>query len=261
MPAPLFEFFEVVAEELSATDSRVITREDLQPKDKESALLNALKNKMGVSTTEEAIALAVKSLEKHFASKGAKLPFEYDPKIGRFTATDRSFLDFVREMSEIRSIGTRSRDFECRVATWLGKRATGAIHRVGHPRDVKKKSEAFNAHLRGLGFDRPVLLGKDKDGGFDIIWLLPLGTIPHRPMVSVQCKNGVFNMEAADASVGAGSRSFSQHAGLQPQIHVPCVLFNDYLSPETLTAKQMNYVPLGLSDLAGMEQLISVELI
>jgi hypothetical protein len=68
-------------------------------------------------------------------------------------------------------------------------------------------------------------------------------------------------MEVADQSVGAGSRSFSQHSGLQPSVHVPCVLFNDYIYPEILTTKQLNFVPLGLTDLAPVTETISVELI
>ena len=119
----------------------------------------------------------------------------------------------------------------------------------------------FNAHLKTLGFDRPVLLGKEKDGGLDILWLLPMGTIPHRPLVSVQCKNGEFNMEVADQSVGAATRSFSRHTGLQPTIHVPCVLFNDYISPESFTLKQLTFVPLGLTDLARMNERISLQMI
>jgi predicted Holliday junction resolvase-like endonuclease len=261
MPTPLFEFFETIAEELSSEESRVITREDLQVKDEESLLLDELKREMKATSTEEAIQRAVDVLRQHFEAKGSSLPFEYDPETGRFTAIDHDYLEFVKDMSNIRSINTKSRDFECGVATRLSQRATGSIHRVGHPRDLKRRSADFNAHLKTLGFSRPVLLGRDKDGGFDILWLLPVGTIPHRPVVSVQCKNGKFNMEVADQSVGAGSRSFSQHSGLQPSVHVPCVLFNDYIYPEILTRKQLNFVPLGLTDLAPVRQRISVELI
>jgi hypothetical protein len=261
MPTPLFEFFETIAEELSSEESRVITRADLQVKDEESPLLDDLKREMKAASTEEAIQRAVETLRRHFEGKGSTLPFDYDTETGRFTATDRDYLEFVKDMSSIRSINTKSRDFECSVATRLGRRATGSIHRVGHPRDQKRKKPDFNAHLKTLGFGRPVLLGKDKDGGFDILWLLPVGTIPHRPVVSVQCKNGKFNMEVADQSVGAGSRSFSQHSGLQPSVHVPCVLFNDYIYPEILTSKQLNFIPLGLTDLAPVKENISVELI
>jgi hypothetical protein len=224
-------------------------------------LLDQLTRQMEAGDADDAINRAVKALEKHFKLKDSRLPFNYQAKTGLFTATDADFLGFVKDMSGIRSINTRSRDFECTVATWLGKRVTGAVHRVGHPRDTKKKSKEFNKHLRTLGFKGPVLLGKEKDGGLDILWMLPLGTPPHRPLVSVQCKNGVFKMDAADMSLGAASRSLSQHGRLQAAVHVPCVLFNDYLSPDTITAKQMNYVPLGLSDLAAMESTISVELI
>ena len=39
MPNPLFDFFEVIADELSAEPSRVITREELGTRDKESLVL------------------------------------------------------------------------------------------------------------------------------------------------------------------------------------------------------------------------------
>jgi hypothetical protein len=261
MPSPLFEFFEIVAEELCVHVSKVITPDNLKTKDKESSLLDDLQYELKASSPEEAIKRAVVELEKHFKAKGAALPFSYDLTTGMFVATDPGFLGFVNDMSRIRSAGKRSRDFECRVAERLQFRATGTIHRVGHPRDVRKKKTQFNAHLQTLGFARPVALGREKDGGLDILWQLPMGTIPHRPFVSVQCKNGKFDMDAAQASIGTGSMSLSQYAGLQAVVHVPCVLFNDYLYPQRLTAKQLNFVPLGLTDLASMEQDVSVEFI
>ncbi len=257
----LFEFFEVIAEELSVEVTRVITREDFRINDEESPLMENLKREMQAASSEEAVQKAVEKLRAHFEAKGAKLPFSYDSNTGRFTAIDHEFLAFVKDMNSIRSIGKKSRDFECKVAQRLGKRVTGSIHRVGHPRDKKTKKNEFNNYLRSLGFERPVSWGKEKDGGFDILWLLPLGAIPHRPIVSVQCKNGEFNMKEADASVGAGGRSLSQHAGLQLGVHTACVLFNDYIYAEILTPKQLNFVPLGLTDLASIEPMCSIELI
>lgn len=262
MPKPLFEFFEFIAEELSTSDSKVITCEDFRINDDgDSPLLEALMKDLKATGLDDTIPRAVKTLQEHFESKDAQLPFEYAQETGRFTARDSEFLSFVNNMRNMRSIGKRSRDFECSVAERLGQRVTGAVHRVGHERDKKKKQKDFNAHLQTLGFDGPVLLGKEKDGGLDILWLLPMGSIPHRPIVSVQCKNGEFNMEVADSSVGAGSRSLSQHAGLQATVHVPCVLFNDYVYPQILTPKKLNFVPLGLTDLATMGQKCTVKLI
>lgn len=261
MLAPIFEFFEVVAEELATTVSKVITREDLQIADEESLLLDALREDMRAESTDEAIRRAATELEKHFRLKGAVLPFKHDPTTGRFTAVDQVFLSFVKEMNSIRSIGKRSRDFECTVAKRLSARATGSIHRVGHPRDKKTSKDQFNKYLKSHGFVRPVLLGKDKDGGLDILWYLPMGTMSHRPIVSVQCKNGVYNADEAYKSIGAASSSFAQHGGLQTQVHLPCVLFNDYIYPEMLPAKPLSFVPLGLTDLAPLEQAVSVVLI
>jgi hypothetical protein len=261
VPEPLFEFFERIALELSGADSKVITHEDFRVNKENSPLLDDLMKSLKAPNTEDVIRCAVEKLKEHFEAKGANLPFGYESATGLFTAKDSEFLSFVIEMKDMRSIGKRSRDFECRVAKRLALRATGTLHRVGHPRDRKKKKKQFNRYLRKLGFDQPVLLGREKDGGLDILWMLPVGTIPHRPIVSVQCKNGEFDLKEAYASVGTGSSSLARHSGLQPQVQVPCVLFNDYIYPEMLNPKPMSFVPLGLSDVASLEAKISVELI
>jgi hypothetical protein len=257
----VFEFFEVLAEELTVQPSRVLTRKDLQVSQEQAPLLDELKDETKAGTTEDAIRKTVAFLKEHFESKGSKLPFSYDEATGRFEATDPEYLLFVRDTSNIRSIGKKSKEFELSVLQRLGKRATGALHRVGHPRQFRKRREQFNTYLKKLGFNGRVLLGHDKDGGLDILWVLPIGTIPHKPIVSVQCKNGEFNMGQADLSIGAGSRSLAQHRGLQPHIHVPCVLFNDYVYPSSVVNKPLNFVPLGLSDLSLPETALSADAI
>jgi len=228
---------------------------------KNSPLLDALIRKVKATSVEDAIPYAVVILQEHFEAKGSKLPFDYDSGTGRFIATDSEFLSFVNDMREIRSNGLRSRDFECTVAQKLGQRSTGAIHRVGHPRDRKRTRAAFNRHLESLGFDSPVAYGRDKDGGLDILWLLPLGAVPHKPIVSVQCKNGAFSTDEAHKSVGTSNGAFARHAGLQQQIYVPCVLFNDYICSEMLSRRPMGFVPLGLTDLAPLRETILVKCI
>ena len=261
MPSPIFEFFEVIAEELSADPARVITSADLQVNQDQAPLFEELKTETRTATNEQAIKAAVTSLDDHFKGKGSTLPFRYDSQTGLFEALDLGFLKFIAEMSNIRSIGKRSRDFELGVLDKLGSRVTGSLHRVGHPRERKHGQSEFNAYLKSLGFMGKVLLGQEKDGGLDILWLLPIGTKPHQPIVSVQCKNGVFDMDAGHKSIGAGSCSLAMHGGLQATVHVPCVLFNDYLYPEVVTAKPMNWVPLGLTDLSPMSGLLSTEAI
>jgi len=253
----VFEFFEVVAEELSVQESRVLTRKDLQINPEQAPLLDELKEELKAGTTEEAIRKAVDSLTDHFRIRGSQLPFTYTEDTGRFEATDLDFLQFVRNISNIRTIGKKSKDFELAVLGRLTHRATGILHRVGHPRDREKRRDAFNNYLKGLGFDGQVLLGREKDGGLDILWELPVGAVPYRPIVSVQCKNGEFDIASADESVGAGSRSLAQHRGLQPSIHVPCVLFNDYIHSRMFVNKPLNFVPLGLSDLSRPEKMVS----
>jgi hypothetical protein len=258
---PIFAFFEVVAEELSSEPSRVITRSDSRLGEEDAPLFEELKAETHTSSTEDAIRAAVDWLDRHFRGKGSSLPFSYDPESGRFTALDTTYLQFIERMKGIRTIGKHSQQFELEVMNKLGDRVTGSLHRVGAPRTRMAKRAEFNAYLRTLGFAEDVCLGKEKDGGLDILWLLPMGTIPHRPIVSVQCKNSEFNIEDGDASVGAGNRSMGQHRRLQPDVHVPCVLYNDYLYPEMVTPKAMNFVPLGLTDLSPMVNLLTVEAI
>lgn len=261
MPEPLFELFERVLDELSVADSKVITSDDFRINKDPSPLLERLMKILKATNADDVIPCAVDRLGLHFAGKGAKLPFDYDKNTGIFMAVDREFISFVNSMKAIRSIGTRSRFFECSVAERLKLRATGTLHRVGFPRDKKKTKAQFNQYLRALGFDHPVSLGKEKDGGFDILWMLPIGTVPHRPIVSVQCKNSEFSINDADLSVAAGKRSFGQNRRLQPSVHVPCVLFNDYLHPRAVTEKAVEFVPLGLSDLAALDNVATLECI
>ena len=42
---------------------------------------------------------------------------------------------------------------------------------------------------------------------------------------------------------------------------VPLSQCNDYVEPDGLTAKQLNFVPLGLTDLAALHERIAVECI
>lgn len=140
MLEPLFEFFERIALELSDTNSKVITHEDFRVNKDHSPLLEILMKNLKAPSIETTIPCAVEKLKEHFKGKGAKLPFEYKPETGMFTATDAKFLSFVSEMKDIRSIGKRSKVFECRVAKQLALRSTGTLHRVGHPQKEKEES-------------------------------------------------------------------------------------------------------------------------
>jgi hypothetical protein len=257
-----FEFFELVAQELSSQTSRVITEHDLVAANgSTSTLVDDLKIETKSTGTSEAIDKAVKLLTLHFLAKGSRLPFEYDSATGRFSSLDHDYLVFVADMVGIRSVGKRSRDFETSVAERLKLKVTGEVHRVGFPRDTKKLKPAFVKHLQTLGFSKTCLLGHEKDGGLDILWMLPLGSIPHRPILSLQCKNSFFNQEDGDVSVMTGNRTLGEHDGLQASIHVPCVLYNDYVTPNNFSSKRMNFVPLGLSDLALLDNPVSLTLI
>lgn len=260
MQSKIFTFFEVIAEELCSEPTRVITRTEIEV-GRDTTLFDELKIETRSATTEQAIIASITFLDAHFRDKGSTLPFTYDASTGRFDAIDLPYLCFIKRMSNIRSINTRSQEFELQVMEKLQSRATGSLHRVGHPRTRFKKKSEFNAYLKTLGFSGNVLLDKDKDGGLDILWMLPIGSSVHRPIVSIQCKNGVFNMGEGDKSVGAATRSLNQHRRLIGTVHVQCVLFNDYLYPEIVTKKGMTFVPLGLTDLSTVRQAITTNAI
>jgi hypothetical protein len=251
MPSPLFQFFEMVAEELTLEPSRVLTALDFDPPGNDASVLDELREQLGAMTNDDAISAAVACLEEHFKARGSQLPFSYDATSSRFCAVDKEYLKLVTEMREIRGQGKDSRTFELSVMGRVKNRVTGALHRVGHPRDTLKMQKQFNTYLSDLGFDGHVLTGREKDGGLDILWELPIGAKPHRPLVSLQCKNSTYKLEDGDASCGATKRSLDNHKGLMADVHVLCVFFNDYITSDLLpNRKRMQWVPLGLSDLS-----------
>jgi len=251
MTSPLFQFFEMVAEELTLEESRVLTAQDFDPAGNDSSVLDELREQLGVMTNDDAIRGAVDRLEEHFKARGSRLPFSYDANSSRFLAIDKEYLKLVTDMREIRGQGKNAKTFELGVMGRVKLRVTGALHRVGHPRDVHKKRNQFNTYLAQIGFNGNVLLGQEKDGGLDILWELPIGAKPHRPLVSLQCKNSVYKLHDGDVSCGPGKRSLNQHKGLMAEVHVLCVFFNDYITSDLLPKKAMQWVPLGLSDLGA----------
>lgn len=257
MPSPLFQFFEMVAEELTLEESRVLTALDFDPAGNDSSVLDELRTQLGVITNDEAIRVAVKDLAEHFEARGSRLPFSFDAASSRFRAIDKEYLKLIADMREIRGEGKSSKTFELSVMGRMKLRVTGSLHRVGHPRDVHKQRDAFNAYLANIGFNGSVLLGQEKDGGLDILWELPIGAKPHRPLVSLQCKNSVYHLKDGDASCGPSKRSLNQHKGLMSEVHVLCVFFNDYITHDLLPKKAMNWVALGLSDLGAPEHTVA----
>jgi hypothetical protein len=249
MPSPLFQFFEMVAEELTLEQSRVLTSADFDPAGNDSSVLDELRDELRVLTNDQAIREAVQRLTDHFEARGSRLPFSFDAATSRFQATDLEYLKLTAQMREIRGEGKNAKEFELTVMQRIKLRITGSLHRVGHPRDVHKKREEFNKYLSNLGFNGHVLLDKEKDGGFDILWELPIGAKPHRPFISLQCKNSSYSLTDGDASCGPAKRSLNQHKGLMSEVHVLCVFFNDYITHDILPKKAMHWVALGLSDL------------
>lgn len=256
MLTPTFRFFESICGELASDESRVVTREDFEANQADAPLLNELKEEHETANSFDAMISAVSTLEAHFESKHSTLPFKLDAASGRFTATDTVYIDFIDSMYDIRSNGKKAREFEVGVSNRIACRTTGHVHRVGHPRGARKTKRQFNLYLKPLGFNGQVLLDrKEKDGGLDILWFPPIGSRSHRPVVSIQCKNSLLNRTDIERPpVGTTSASLSRHKGLQSQVHMYCVMFNDYIDSKFLPRKPMDFVPLGLSDLSALSR-------
>jgi len=245
MPSPTFELFEDICNELSISGEAILPNEFLS-----DDRLRDLQDECGGVGPDVAFENALIALAKHFESRDAALPFSYDLATRSFKVSDKAYVEFVAKASGMRGVRRDSRAFEIATANRLSKRGIGAFHRTGWPRLKNKKVTEFNAYLRSLGFDSRVALGKEKDGGLDILWMLPLGAVPRRPILSFQCKNGSYDIEDAFKSNGKTEMSFGCHEGLLSTVHTLCVVFNDYIEESMLLKKPFPFVPLGLSDLA-----------
>lgn len=246
MPTPTFEFFEDICNELYLSAEAVLPEDELLSDDR----LRELQDEYRGVAPDAVVIKALTALTAHFKARGSNLPFNFDLASRTFTARDKDYIEFVANASSIRGVGKRSRAFEEATTRRLSLRGSGAFYRVGWPRGTRRLRGEFIQYLRNLGFNKNIIFGKEKDGGLDILWLLPLGAIPHRPVVSIQCKNGSFNLSQADQSNGPARRSLGCHRGLQVNVHTLCVVFNDYIDRRNLAPKAFDFVALGLSDLA-----------
>ncbi len=256
----IFELFEILCSELERrTDPQIINETKLG----DPELLAELKRAFKETNEAKAFERGVDALAAHFAERGAKLPFSYNLPTREFTPVDPDYLDFISLVSGLRGKGVDSKDFEIATLKRLAHRLTGSIRRVGHPRDVHKKKKDYLGYLRKLGFDENALEAKDKDGGFDILWLPPLGAVPLRPIVAFQCKNSKFDEKDAGASTERSARTFTRHSQLRRSGTMHLVVFNDYIDNERYVGRATGwgFVPIGLSDLAQSTEMTHQEVL
>ena len=253
---PAFDLFEEMCGELADKEESVLIDDDFSP-----AILEGLKRLFGETATRSALRKALAYLQSHFQDRGAALPFDYDLATGRVTVVDREYIKFVFKAQGQRSIATKSKDFEVATASKLALRLTGIIRRVGSPRTKYKSRAEFATYLvKKFGFKTEVLVGNDKDGGLDILWFPPLGAFPFRAMVSIQCKNSLYDRYEGFASVGRAQQTLRRHshAGAEGN-HLHCVMYNDYIDEKVVeNARDIGFVPLGLSDVAPLVEEVSI---
>jgi len=257
MSNPAFDLFEEICAQLSDQPESILVDDDYSP-----ATLENIKRWTREPATPKAVAKAIDYLGRHFEKRGSTLPFTYDLANGRFTAVHREYIEFVSEAQEQRKISRESKNFEVATSQRLATRLSGIIRRVGSPRAKYNQRQAFALYLETqFGFEKRVLAGNDKDGGFDILWFPPLGAFPFRAMASIQCKNSTYDRDDGFKSVGRAKQSFKRHshAGAE-ECHMHCVLYNDYIDEKIIEhARDAEFVPLGLSDLAPLAVQVSVE--
>jgi hypothetical protein len=254
---PAFDLFEEICTELSDKDETVLTDDDFKP-----ATLESVKRWSKETATHSALAKTLEYLRDHFGARGSVLPFSYDLPTGRVVVSNRPYIDFVFNAQEQRSSPKESKDFECATSIHLASRLTGIVRRVGSPRKKHKSRKNFAAYLvREFNFRKKVLVGQDKDGGLDILWFPPLGSFPFRAMVSIQCKNSLYNRDEGFKSVGRAKQTLRRHShATAEENHLHCVVYNDYIDEKVIEhARDAEFVPLGLSDLAPLTLSVSVE--
>ena len=253
---PAFDLFEEICVALSDGEESV-----LLPDRFSHLTLKDVKQWAQETAERPAVAKALEYLRRHFESRGSVLPFSYDLTTGRAVVVEREYLEFVSSAQDLRSFSKRSRDFELASSRHIAKRLTGIVRRVGSPRTKYNTRKEFAAYLaREFGFESNVLVGSDKDGGFDILWFPPLGAFPFRAIVSIQCKNSPYDRDKGLKSVGRAKQSLSRHSHAKAEeVHLRCLMGNDYIDEKVLDhARDTCFVPLGLSDLAPLTTLVSL---
>jgi len=252
-----FDLFEEICVELRGKEESILVDDDFSP-----ATLQGVKRWAKITANTSAIAKALDYLRKHFLARGSELPFSYDLTNGRAKVLNREFVDFVSDAQDRRSIPKESRDFEVATSRHIARRLTGILRRVGAPRTKHKTRKQFAAYLvKEFGFEEGVLVGRDQDGGLDILWFPPLGAFPFRAIVSIQCKNSPYNKDDGFKSVGRAKPTLSRHSHARAEgCHLHCVIYNDYIDEKIMDhARHSGFVPLGLSDLAPLTTMMSVE--
>jgi hypothetical protein len=244
---PAFELFENICQELAARTATIIPEDDIP-----AALLEDLKEHYGETIDRLAFSHALDDLNEHFSEKGSALPFEFNTTTGQFRAIENEYITFIAFAANKRGlVGPDAKEFEVQITERLAKRLTGSLHRVGSPRTTHNRKYDFVKYLQTLGFEKNCLEPRDKDGGLDILWLPPLGRIPIRPVVSLQCKNSSFDMEEANKSVGRATTTLQRHSHIRGHNGLFFVVFNDYIDSSFIgRSSAWPFIPLGLSDLA-----------
>jgi hypothetical protein len=254
---PAFELFEEICVELGGKDEVVLIDDGFS-----ATTLENVKHWFREPVASAAVAKALRYLRKHFEDRGSVLPFDYDQSTGRVVSINREYVDFVAEVQDKRSVPKESREFEVATSEHMAKKLTGILRRVGSPRKKYRMRGEFSKYLvKEFGFARDVLVGNDKDGGFDILWFPPLGAFPFRALVSIQCKNSLYNREEGFKSVGRAKQSLKRHSHAKAdEGHLHCVIYNDYIDEATMDhMRDAGFVPLGLSDLAPLTTPMHLE--
>ncbi|MFZ0774479.1 MAG: hypothetical protein WCA49_13625 [Candidatus Sulfotelmatobacter sp.] len=258
MLSPSFELFEFICTELNGRDSCFITNEDFGSETEEQTggrlddVLDNLRVQHSVSDNQAAVAAGLKSLGQHFESRRSELPFSYELNKRQFKTRDPDFIRFIANASARRSSGGHhAKEFENAACSRIAKKVTGVLHNVGDPRRKLRTARQYKRYLERLGFDDRVILGRERDGGLDILWFPPFGESPVAPVISVQCKNALFSRTVAREASARTSETLECHRMLRGEGgYLSAILFNDYIEPERLLDKPIKYIPLGLSDLA-----------
>lgn len=245
--SPVFELFEIICTELSAAPTQVLSEDRIG-----SGVIDDIKESFDETNASVAFGRAMEAISGHFTERNALLPYTLNLPTRQFTAIDTDYIDFVAFARNHRSMGgAESKEFEIRSLHHLRSRLTGDLRRIGAPRDRLTRKKEIVRYLTDLGFEPTCLESRDKDGGLDILWLPPLGAVPLRPVVSLQCKNAFFDEDEANRSVGRAHRTLSRHTHLKSN-HLKFVIFNDYIDRDRFEGRAAGwaFMPLGLTDLA-----------
>ena len=240
----VFSAFEMMVEEALARGGEWLFEHE------EIEQISEVQRELKAGSAQDAIKALKNFLEEYFKDRHSPPIIEISVNPNRIRIVSNDSAKFIKAAMRVRNNQRNAKEFENIISDELSKKLTGEVINIGYPRK-DKKVRIFKDKLKELGIDVSILRKKVKDGGLDILWVLPLGKRSEIPFVNFQCKNKDIPGKDVDASVIEARRTFARHTYFKnPELMPIFVVMNTYLCEEIVAGSSgQGYVYLGLTEI------------